>query len=108
MPTPPRTTSPTTGRSCSTRSHDEPILTLIGLQGDEPVGWEALGQWGDDIARIEPLAGGVANDVWSVRANGHLAVGRLGAKSDADLTPPPRNDPAHQTGAGSATPVWCG
>jgi Ser/Thr protein kinase RdoA (MazF antagonist) len=50
-----------------------------------PVGWEALGQWGEDVARIEPLAGGVANDVWSVRVNGHLAVGRLGARSDADL-----------------------
>ncbi len=49
------------------------------------VGWEALEQWGDDVARIEPLAGGVANDVWSVRVNGHLAVGRLGARSDADL-----------------------
>ena len=24
-----------------------------------PVGWEALGQWGEDAARIEPLAGGV-------------------------------------------------
>src|SRR5437660_12801932 len=50
-----------------------------------PVGWEALEQWGVDVARIEPLAGGVANDVWSVRVNGHLAVGRLGARSDADL-----------------------
>ena len=50
-----------------------------------PVGWEALKQWGDDVARIEPLAGGVANDVWSVRVNGHLGVGRLGARSDADL-----------------------
>jgi Ser/Thr protein kinase RdoA (MazF antagonist) len=49
------------------------------------VGWEALNQWGDDVARIEPLAGGVANDVWSVRVNGHLAIGRLGARSDADL-----------------------
>jgi Ser/Thr protein kinase RdoA (MazF antagonist) len=49
------------------------------------VGWEALEQWGDAAARIEPLAGGVANDVWSVRVNGHLAVGRLGARSDADL-----------------------
>jgi Ser/Thr protein kinase RdoA (MazF antagonist) len=49
------------------------------------VGWEALGQWGDDVVRIEPLAGGVANDVWSVRVYGHLAVGRLGARSDADL-----------------------
>jgi Ser/Thr protein kinase RdoA (MazF antagonist) len=49
------------------------------------VGWEALGQWGEDVARIEPLAGGVANDVWSVRVNGQLAVGRLGARSDADL-----------------------
>jgi Ser/Thr protein kinase RdoA (MazF antagonist) len=50
-----------------------------------PVGWEALGQWGDDVARIEPLTGGVANDVWSVRVDGHLAVGRLGVRSDADL-----------------------
>src|SRR5687767_14437436 len=49
-----------------------------------PMGWEALKQWGD-VARIEPLAGGVANDVWSVRVNGQLTVGRLGARSDADL-----------------------
>jgi tetratricopeptide (TPR) repeat protein len=36
-----------------------------------PAGWEALGQWGEDVARIEPLAGGVAN-AWlrrSVEAN---------------------------------------
>src|ERR1043165_3892748 len=50
-----------------------------------PVGWEALGQWGDDVARIERLSGGVANDVWSVRVNGRRAVGRLGTRSDADL-----------------------
>ncbi len=31
------------------------------------------------------LKGGVANDVWSLHVNGHLAVGRLGPKSDADL-----------------------
>src|ERR1019366_8022183 len=49
------------------------------------VGWEALEQWGDDVARVERLAGGVANDVWRVRVNGRLAVGRLGARSDADL-----------------------
>ncbi|KOX19877.1 aminoglycoside phosphotransferase [Saccharothrix sp. NRRL B-16348] len=49
------------------------------------MGWEALEQWGDDVARVEPLAGGVANDVWSVRVNGQLAVGRLGRRSDADL-----------------------
>src|SRR5688572_17298053 len=50
-----------------------------------PVGWEALAQWRDDVARIEPLAGGVANDVWTVVVNGHLAVARLGVRSDADL-----------------------
>jgi Ser/Thr protein kinase RdoA (MazF antagonist) len=51
------------------------------------VGWEALDQWGDDVARIEPLTGGVGvNAVWSVRVNGHLAVGRLGKRSDADLS----------------------
>lgn len=50
-----------------------------------PVGWESLGQWGDDVVRIERLAGGVANDVWSVRINGQLAVARRGVRSDADL-----------------------
>lgn len=49
------------------------------------VGWEALRQWGDDAVRIEPLTGGVANDVWSVRVGGELAVGRLGKRGDADL-----------------------
>jgi Ser/Thr protein kinase RdoA (MazF antagonist) len=50
-----------------------------------PTGWDALGQWGDDVARIERLTGGVANDVWSVRIHGQLAVARLGTRSDADL-----------------------
>lgn len=50
-----------------------------------PVGWDALEQWGEGAASVEPLAGGVANEVWSVRVNGDLAVGRLGARSDADL-----------------------
>jgi len=50
-----------------------------------PVGWEALNQWGDDVTRVERLAGGVANDMWTLRVNGHLAVGRLGTRSDADL-----------------------
>ena len=49
------------------------------------MGWEALQQWGDGAVRLERLAGGVANDVWSVRVNGQLAVARLGARSDADL-----------------------
>src|SRR5919107_4332775 len=49
------------------------------------MGWEVLEQWGDNVARIERLAGGVANDVWSVRVNGQLAVGRRGVRSNADL-----------------------
>ncbi|MCY1144229.1 phosphotransferase [Actinoplanes sp. Pm04-4] len=49
------------------------------------MGWEALAQWGDDAVRVEPLTGGVANDVWCVRVGGQLAVGRLGRRSDADL-----------------------
>lgn len=52
---------------------------------DLPVKWKALEQWGKDVALIEPLSGGVANDVWSVRINGELAVGRIGTRSDADL-----------------------
>ena len=47
--------------------------------------WDALTAWGDDAERIEKLTGGVANDVWSVRINGRLAVARLGKRSDADL-----------------------
>jgi Ser/Thr protein kinase RdoA (MazF antagonist) len=49
------------------------------------VGWEALSHWGEDATRIEPLAGGVANDVWSLRLRGQRAVGRVGRRSDADL-----------------------
>jgi Ser/Thr protein kinase RdoA (MazF antagonist) len=49
------------------------------------VGWGALRQWGDDAVRIEPLSGGIANDIWSVRVHGRLAIGRLGTRSDADL-----------------------
>ena len=52
---------------------------------DVVMGWQALEQWGDDAARIERLAGGVANQVWSVRVHGQVAVARLGARSDADL-----------------------
>jgi len=49
------------------------------------MGWEVLGQWGEDAVRIERLTGGVANDVWSVRVHGQIAVGRLGRRTDADL-----------------------
>lgn len=49
------------------------------------MGWDALAQWGADAVRVEPLTGGVANEVWSVRVGGELAVGRLGERSDADL-----------------------
>lgn len=49
------------------------------------MGWEALARWGEDAARIGSFSGGVANDVWSVRVRGRLAVGRLGRRSDADL-----------------------
>ncbi len=44
------------------------------------MGWEALEQCGADATRIEPLAGGVANQVWSLRVKGQLAVGRLGTR----------------------------
>jgi Ser/Thr protein kinase RdoA (MazF antagonist) len=50
------------------------------------MGWEALERWGHDVARVAPFRDGVANDVWSLRLNGQLAVGRLGARSDDDLT----------------------
>ncbi|MEY2463887.1 MAG: hypothetical protein QOH64_2025, partial [Acidimicrobiaceae bacterium] len=68
---------------CHSRSNRR---ALHDLGEDVAVGWEALDQWGDDVARIEPLTGGVGvNEVWSVRVNGQLAVGRLGNRSDADL-----------------------
>src|SRR3954465_6808525 len=51
-----------------------------------PAGWCALAHWGHDVTRVEPLAAGVGvNEGGSVRVNGHLAVGRLGRRSDADL-----------------------
>ena len=49
------------------------------------MGWDALKHWGDDVARIEPMLGGIANEIWSVPLNGQLAVGRLGTRSDPDL-----------------------
>ena len=49
------------------------------------MGWEALAQWGEDVVRIKRFRTGVANEVWSVRVNGQVAVGRLGDRSDADL-----------------------
>ena len=49
------------------------------------MGWQALDQWGDDVARIERFQTGVANEVWSVRVDGQAAIGRLGRRSDADL-----------------------
>jgi hypothetical protein len=52
--------------------------------GDRVRGPILLNRNGHRMDRIEPLAGGVANDVWSVRVNEHLAVGRLGTRSDAD------------------------
>jgi Ser/Thr protein kinase RdoA (MazF antagonist) len=47
--------------------------------------WKGLRYWGTDAIRVELLAGGVANDVWSVRVRGQLAVARLGTRSDLDL-----------------------
>jgi Ser/Thr protein kinase RdoA (MazF antagonist) len=49
------------------------------------MGWDALARWGEDVVRVEPLTGGVANQVWSVRIDGRLAVARLGSRSDDDL-----------------------
>jgi Ser/Thr protein kinase RdoA (MazF antagonist) len=49
------------------------------------VGWDALAHWGDDAVRVERFETGVANEVWSVRVGGELAVGRLGTRRDADL-----------------------
>lgn len=47
--------------------------------------WETLKHWGDNVTRLERLTGGIANDVWSVRVDGRLAVARLGTRGDADL-----------------------
>lgn len=47
--------------------------------------WKSLKCWGADAVKLEKLAGGHANDVWSVRVNGTIAVGRLGKRSDDDL-----------------------
>ena len=49
------------------------------------MGWDALRHWGKSAERIEPLSGGVANDVWLVRVGGKRSVARLGTRSNADL-----------------------
>lgn len=50
------------------------------------MGWQTLEQWGADVVREEPLAGGAGvNQVWSVRINGARAVARLGNRSNDDL-----------------------
>lgn len=48
-------------------------------------GWDALALWGGNACRLRRLTGGAANDVWSLRIGGTLAVARLGRRSDADL-----------------------
>jgi Ser/Thr protein kinase RdoA (MazF antagonist) len=57
----------------------------MAFREDVAVGWEALDQWGGDVARVERFQTGVANEVWSVRVDGRFAVGRLGKRCDADL-----------------------
>ncbi len=52
---------------------------------DLNAGWNALEQWGGDVTRVDRFPDGIANDVWSVRINGEIAVARLGHRSDADL-----------------------
>ncbi|MET9274857.1 phosphotransferase [Kribbella sp. NPDC003557] len=49
------------------------------------MGWDVLREWGEDVVRLGPLSGGVANDVWRLRVGGRPAVGRLGSRSDGDL-----------------------
>ena len=39
-------------------------LRMSGPKGEgRSMGWDALEHWGEDVARIEPLAGGIANDM---------------------------------------------
>src|SRR3954465_4599460 len=73
--------------SYATETHGPEKSHRLRPDKDVAVGWEALDQWGDDVARIEPLTGGVGvNEVWRVRVTEQLAVGRLGNPSDADLS----------------------
>ena len=48
------------------------------------MGWEALEQWGDAVTRIEPLAGGVANDVWSAGFL-RISIGQVLAHYDEEI-----------------------
>ncbi len=68
------------------------------------MGWDSLTKWGSDAVRIEPLTGGVANDVWSVRNHRHHAVARLGTRSAADHDRETRLL-RHLDGLGLAVPV---
>ena len=40
--------------------------TCLDLRESGRMGWDALELWGPDVERVEPLTGGVANEVWSV------------------------------------------
>jgi Phosphotransferase enzyme family len=74
-----RSDNPTLRKTCM-RLNVRPVKLWL-----KPMGWDALSLWGNDVVRLEPLKGGVANDVWSVRVNGRPAVARLGNRSNADL-----------------------
>jgi hypothetical protein len=51
------------------------------------MGWEALDQWGREVARIEPLAGGGA--IFAENAGTRIEIpARLGQRSG--MTPPDR------------------
>lgn len=63
----------------------QPNVVVAIACKDSGMGWHALKRWGPDAQRIEKFTTGIANDVWSVRVNGELFVGRLGMRSDADL-----------------------
>ncbi|MDF2983239.1 MAG: hypothetical protein K0Q69_3011, partial [Devosia sp.] len=67
------------------RGRGRASAAVFAYRGMLQVGWEALGLWGNDAVRVERLKGGVANDIWSVRIGGELAVARLGKRDDADL-----------------------
>lgn len=49
------------------------------------MGWEMLKEWGAEIVRVDPLAGGAPKDVQTAYFDERNAVARLRSRSDADL-----------------------
>ena len=63
-------------------------MSVMTLGEDVAMRWGALDQWGGDVARIEPLTGGVGvNGLWSVRVNRRTSPSVASANAATPTSP---------------------